>query len=100
MANCNACNTAYLTDRHLVSPCCAQNPALRHELSFEMGQVHSDMALHFGDADNNPGQGDPVNIKPVVSQEHKHCPLKARPEVSTQVLEMLSDALSSRRQSA
>ena len=97
MANCNACNTAYLTDRHLVSPCCAQNPALRHELSFEMGQVHSDMALHFGDADNNPGQGDPVNIEPVVSQEHKHCPLKARPER----LEMLSsDALSSRRLSA
>jgi len=30
-----------------LSLCHAQNPALRHELSFEMGQVHSDMALHF-----------------------------------------------------
>ena len=29
-----------------------QNPALRHELSFEMGQMHSDMALYFGDGDD------------------------------------------------
>ena len=31
------------------SPTYAQNPALRHELSFEMGQVHSDISLHFDD---------------------------------------------------
>ena len=31
----------------LCSPTYAQNPALRHELSFEMGQVHSDISLHF-----------------------------------------------------
>ena len=29
--------------------CRVQNPALRHELSFEMGQMHSDMALYFDD---------------------------------------------------
>ena len=37
--------------------CHAQNPAIRHELSFEMGQVHSDMALHF---DNDKGDAVPV----------------------------------------
>ena len=44
---------------NLYHPCHAQNPALRHELSFEMGQVHSDMALHF----QNP-KGDPVPVLP------------------------------------
>ena len=42
---------------NLYHPCRAQNPALRHELSFEMGQVHSDMALHF---DNDKGDAVPV----------------------------------------
>ena len=36
-------------------PCRAQNPALRHELSFEMGQMNSDVGLHFGDAPDDPG---------------------------------------------
>ena len=76
---------------------CSQNPALRHELSFEMGQVHSDMALHFG---NN--RGDPANKGgPVLSREGQVCPPKARPEVlSHQVSwEMLNDVVSSRKPS-
>ena len=62
----------------------AQNPALRHELSFEMGQVHSDMALHFGNPENprKPRQGDPtVDTKPVFPSKHQHFPLKARGEM-------------------
>ena len=43
--------------------CRAQNPALRHELSFEMGQVHSDTALHFDDDHNASGS------KPVLPRE-------------------------------
>ena len=39
-------------------PCRAQNPAVRHELSFEMGQMHSDTALHFA---NKTGNDDPVH---------------------------------------
>ena len=45
--------------------CCAQNPALRYELSFEMSQVESDTSLHFGidskssEAQNNPSVPDP-----------------------------------------
>ena len=35
-----------------------QNPALRHELSFEMGQMHSDTALYFGNND----AGDPIPV--------------------------------------
>ena len=30
-----------------------QNPALRHELSFEMSQMHSNMALYFGASDED-----------------------------------------------
>ena len=30
-----------------------QNPALRHKLSFEMGQMHSEMALYFGAGDED-----------------------------------------------
>jgi len=30
------------------------NPALRHDLSFEMGQMNSDVGLHFGDAPHDP----------------------------------------------
>ena len=75
--------------------CRAQNPALRHELSFEMGQVHSDMALHFGKDPKNAGQGDPVNTKPVLSREDQKYSLKAGPEIPPQMLEMLGDALSS-----
>ena len=33
--------------------CRVQNPALRQELGFEMGQIHSDMALHFGADDDD-----------------------------------------------
>ena len=33
---------------------CEQNPALRHDLSFEMGQMNSDVGLHFGDAPHDP----------------------------------------------
>ena len=40
--------------------CRAQNPALRHELSFEMGQMHSDTALHFGAANDDTGTPKPV----------------------------------------
>ena len=43
--------------------CRAQNPALRHELSFEMGQMHSDTALHYGATDD---MGTP---KPVLPQK-------------------------------
>ena len=38
----------------------AQNPALRHDLSFEMGQMHSDTALHFGATDDDTGTPKPV----------------------------------------
>jgi len=34
--------------------CVEQNPALRHDLSFEMGQMNSDVGLHFGDAPHDP----------------------------------------------
>ena len=41
-----------------------------------MGQVHSDMALHFG----NPGQGGPTNIKPVLTREDRNYSFKAGPQ--------------------
>ena len=46
---------------NLYHPCHAQNPALRHELSFEMGQVHSDIDLHF---DNDDDAGGPIPVLP------------------------------------
>ena len=55
----NACGTMsppYMNDQ----TCRAQNPALRHELSFEMGQMHSDTALHFGAAADDTGPPKPV----------------------------------------
>ena len=66
-AICNSCIFAILT----VPPptCRAQNPALRHELSFEMGQLHSEMALHFHNSDKPS--------KPVLPREGQECPLKA-----------------------
>ena len=65
----------------------AQNPAVRHELSFEMGQVHSDMALHFG------------NNEPVLSREDQVYPLKTSSKASSQkpMWEMLGEALSTHR---
>ena len=71
------------------APCRAQNPALRHEISFEMGQVHSDMALHFG------------NNQPVLSREDQGDRLKTSSKASSQkpMWEKLSDALSSPRPS-
>ena len=74
----------------LATPDCrAQNPALRHEISFEMGQVHSDMALHFGDN------------QPVLSREDQVNPLETSSKASSQkpMWEKLSDALSSPRPS-
>ena len=67
--------------------CRAQNPALRHEISFEMGQVHSDMALHFG------------NNQPVLSREDQGDRLKTSSKASSQkpMWEKLGDALSSPR---
>lgn len=62
----------YTGSRHLYRcpshalTCRSQNPALRHELSFEMGQVHSDMALNFGDN------------QAVLSREEQKCPLKTK----------------------
>ena len=53
---------------------CAQNPALRHELSFEMGQMHSDMHLHFGNDSKTLGpmddHADAVSV-PVHSENQK-----------------------------
>jgi len=66
--------------------CRAQNPALRHEISFEMGQMHSDMAMHF---DNN---------QPVLSREDQGYPLQTSSKASSQkpMWEKLGDALSPR----
>ena len=44
----------------------AQNPALRHDLSFEMGQMHSDTALHFA---NKTGTGGPVHGAKVIAPD-------------------------------
>ena len=49
-------SSPYMNDQ----TCRAQNPALRHELSFEMGQMHSDTALHFGATDDDTGTPKPV----------------------------------------
>ena len=62
--------------------CRAQNPALRHEISFEMGQMHSDMAIHFDDN------------QPVLSRED-HTNSKASSQKP--MWERLGDALSSQR---
>ena len=77
---CNCHRVLYLLCIANALICRVQNPALRHELSFEMGQVHSDMALHFGKDPKNAGQGDPVNTKPVLSREDQKYSLKAGPE--------------------
>ena len=37
-----------------------QNPALRYELSYEMGQVQSDASLHFGPDSRRSQLSDPV----------------------------------------
>ena len=78
MTHTAAYNTLPPLTPRLITTCRAQNPALRHELSFEMGQVHSeDMALHFG----NPGQGGPAKyIKPVLSREDQKYSFKAGPQ--------------------
>ena len=55
-------------------PCRAQNPAVRHELSFEMGQMHSDTALHFA---NKNGAADPVHeTKAMAPDRSKITPLE------------------------
>jgi hypothetical protein len=48
--------------------CRAQNPALRHELSFEMSQMHSDAVLYFGADENDAAAGGPEEPKPVLSR--------------------------------
>ena len=58
---CGTCNIAAVYQRPQLV---AQNPAIRHELSYEMSQMHSDTALHFGAA------GDDTGI-PVLPQEGK-----------------------------
>lgn len=46
-----------------------RNPALRHELSFEMGQVQSEPSLHFGfGLDSSEGSQRP---EPVYKEEEK-----------------------------
>ena len=61
VCSCGTCNIAAVYQRPQLV---AQNPAIRHELSYEMGQMHSDTALHFGAA------GDDTGI-PVLPQEGK-----------------------------
>ena len=50
-----------------------QNPALRHELSFEMGQVESDTSLHFGKGQDDQGshRTDPEKPVPVLHKDQK-----------------------------
>jgi hypothetical protein len=60
-------NTREVTTRALLV-CRAQNPALRHELSFEMSQMHSDAVLYFGADENDAAAGGPEEPKPVLSR--------------------------------
>ena len=55
--------------------CRVQNPALRHELSFEMGQMHSDTALYFGHIND---AGGPFPVMPRGRSNSKTLP--HRPE--------------------
>ena len=58
--------------------CRAQNPALRHEISFEMGQMHSDTALHFHA--NKVGDGGPVHTKAMTSDLWRGSKVPPQPE--------------------
>ena len=66
---------ASLTQPH--NACRAQNPAVRHELSFEMGQMHSDIALHFA---NKIGNGGPVHTQAMTSDLWGDSKVRSPPE--------------------
>ena len=69
-------------------PCRAQNPALRRELRFEMAQMHSDVALHFGNND------------PVLSREDQGVKTSSKASTQKPMWERFGDALSSSRSSS
>ena len=62
-----------------------QNPALRHELSFEMGQVESDTSLHFYKGQDDQGSHGTDLVKPVpVLHKNQKCHRKEELSMSSE----------------